>query len=233
MQTSTGSPLFRDEDEIDKDLSTRPVLKPGLWMKIGELLGEQFRMLRSIPPEDPNHFGRINGREYQHCNIMRFGPPSDFNNYGPFNYEEVTERIISSSQVSMAYSYLFTGAQIEPYDKQLYSEVPAVLFDGAKPKDRIPVLSHVDAQHHNIMVKLIRNEEGLVVDVEEAILIDWERMSWMPSWYEAGIVCKNTMCSDDHISWLCRDWFRDMGHSNVGATCFCAMLMRSAALDQV
>jgi hypothetical protein len=153
--------------------------------KIGYMLGEQLRRLRSVPPQDAC-FGHINSRPF--VRIPPVSKPLDPNSkdWGPFNYKDFVTRVMHSSKISYALPY---GQNIEPVSSMLFHDAKFTLLDIARPSDCVPVLGHLDPQNHNIMVKLIHDEGGLPVDVEEVVLIDWEFMAWVPPWFEAGDLC--------------------------------------------
>ncbi|KAF1960370.1 hypothetical protein CC80DRAFT_590631 [Byssothecium circinans] len=188
--------------------------------KIMELVGEQYRKLRSIPPEDPHHFGRINGRAYQRISPFLNPPGPDFQDYGPFNYEKFVERYIFAAKIFAAMGDF--GRDFDPMIRLQFRDARSALLDRAGPSDRHPVLSHVDASTVNMMVKLVRDEQGRPLDVEEVVLIDWEYMGWMPPWFEAGEICQMAMSGTP-------GWFEvleRMGHVNMAVVSFFALCIK-------
>jgi hypothetical protein len=156
--------------------------------KIGDLYGEQLRRLRSIPAEDPELFGRINGKAYPFYNDATRHPaaPDYFSNLGPFNYETLVGRMIHTMKIDEALNSL-TCNDFKPKDRGLLRDARSALIDNVRPSDRLPVLTHM--HRGGVVVKLVRDEQGKAIDVEEVVLVDWSMMSWMPAWYEPGLSC--------------------------------------------
>ncbi|KAJ4295611.1 hypothetical protein N0V90_007624 [Kalmusia sp. IMI 367209] len=170
-------------DSLAEELEDRP----RLIVEIGKKIGEQVRHLRSVEPEDPKHFGRIGGRAYVHMAPFDHAPAPDFS-YGPFkSYEECVKRIIHSGKLNSAMGH--NDSEFTPLDKALFRDAPSAFLDYPGPSDRRPVLSHMDLQLTNVMVKLIRDKKGEAISVEEVVIVDWETLCWMPSWFEAGAIC--------------------------------------------
>ncbi|KAF2002029.1 hypothetical protein P154DRAFT_594915 [Amniculicola lignicola CBS 123094] len=188
--------------------------------KIGHMLGEQYRRLRSVPPEDPNHFGRVNGRPYFGSRVIDIAPVASDYLQGPFTYEQVVSKILDAAKANQALSV--TPDDYTTATKLLYRSAEYTLLKAAGPNDRIPTLSHMDFNHLNIMVKVARNEEGKVVDVEEVILIDWEWLAWMPSWFEAGGVYVETIGLGEPHEGFARRVLEAMGQVNMGIVAFFA-----------
>lgn len=118
--------------------------------KIGERLGEQMKRLRSIPPEDSTHFGRVGGKAYTNQMSPFYYPPApNFHDYGPFNYEGCVKRLIHSAKLDTARSNL--PDDYPPLTKLLFHDATSALLDHAGSSDRLPVLSHLDTQPGNIM----------------------------------------------------------------------------------
>ncbi|KAF2021445.1 hypothetical protein BU24DRAFT_417097 [Aaosphaeria arxii CBS 175.79] len=158
--------------------------------KIGNLLGEQLRKLRSVPPEDPNHFGRINGRAYTRMLSRYGGTEPDLTHNGPFNYEELVKHFIMAGRVRCAVDHYCWG-NYDPEEDILQQRATSVLIDMADAKDRVPVLSRTSPGY--FLVKLIRDETGRPIDVEEVVLTNWACMAWVPSWYEHSQGCFHSM----------------------------------------
>ncbi|KAF2122290.1 hypothetical protein BDV96DRAFT_663314 [Lophiotrema nucula] len=195
--------------------------------KLGELLGEQLRKLRSVPPEDSNHFGRVNGRAFGQIPPFYHPPGPDFDDYGPFNYEEVVKRLIHSAQVDKALG--LTPNDYSPMFRLLHRDAKFVFLDMTGPSDRLPVLSHMNLDPHSIMAKLVRDEEGKAVDVEEVVIVDWKFLCWMPSWYEAGDMCRVSFAPVHFYNGLGHHALDRMGHVNMTLVAFFAMCVEKGA----
>lgn len=106
--------------------------------------------------------------------------------------------------------------QFSPRARGFFEDVKGTLIDGAKPKDRAPVLSHCDLANINVMMTLIRNEKGVVVDIGEVVMIDWETMCWSPPWLEAAHLHEIWYFSHEYQSLLYNEAWRKMGKVNLG-----------------
>jgi hypothetical protein len=210
--------------DVEEELRDNVVLT----RQIGEMLGEQLRRLRSVPPEDPTHFGSVGGKGYkQHLMVFAYPPAPDFGYYGPFkSYEECVKRLIHAAKVGQALSGNRTD--YSPRTKLLLERASSALLDHVEPSDRLPVLSHLDTQYHNIMVKLIRDEQGKAVDVEEVVMIDWETLCWMPSWYEAGDLCYQSHAPVEFYGHVAQSALPLMGHVNMLTVAYFGECVNSA-----
>ncbi|PSN59888.1 hypothetical protein BS50DRAFT_640602 [Corynespora cassiicola Philippines] len=165
-------------DTLDK-VQDRAVLE-----KIGDLLGTTVKKLRSIQPDDPNHFGGLYGQAYRTCNAFRFSKGPDYENYGPFdNYETTVDRLIWASMVTQAMS---SNEGWRDYERVLFRDARRILLDSATEEDRKPVLTFFLFMECNILVQLVRDEEGKIIDVKKISFARWEPLGWMPSWYDVA-----------------------------------------------
>jgi hypothetical protein len=172
--------------------------------KIAELLWDQICKLRSVPAEDPKHFGRIGGRKFPKRFPMLYRPPApSYDDFGPFDYETFIERLQHSSIIN----YALSSGELMPDDKLKYDNAKAAFLDNVRPDERQPMLSHLDLGSRNIIVKGAVYDGNRVVDVEEVIIIDWEFLCWVPNWIEpATMVQKHNQ--HDHPE-PCRGlWYR-------------------------
>ncbi|KAF1951694.1 hypothetical protein CC80DRAFT_508616 [Byssothecium circinans] len=204
-------------------------LSPRICRKVGELLGEQIRRLRSIVPEDPNHFGRVGGRKYQVIPPFFYPPSKDPSDRGPFNYEDVTQRLINCGKTEAALCL----DDWHYFMRLLFKDARKVLLDMAKPEDRLPVLSHMDAGGGNMIIKFVRDKEREIRDVEEVVLIDWEYMSWMPSWYESAEMLKATFYGETTELGIKQEVLSVMGRVNMILISFVAVAMKNAVFRTV
>lgn len=185
-----------------------------------EKIGEQLRRLRAVQPEDPTHFGRIGGRPYPHLIPFYHPPGSSDKPHGPFtSYEECVTRLIHSAKVSQALS--IATDDYYPLQRFTFRDAPSILLDFPKPIDRLPVLSHMDLQDHNMMAKVKRDDAGNIIEVEEVVLIDWATMCWMPSWFEPGDLCYLlTDGNDPHYGRMAQMLLETMGYVNTAIVFF-------------
>lgn len=106
MEFIEGDQLENVAEELKQNLAIRK--------KIGEQLGEQLRRLRSVPPEDANHFGRINTGAYPYyLPPFFYSPGPKFDDYGPFDYEKLVERLINTAKIDSAMSV--GGEDYDPF----------------------------------------------------------------------------------------------------------------------
>lgn len=172
---------------------------PSILRKIGEKMGEQLRRLREVKPEDPNHFGRINGRQYPNLKALWWPPGPDFRNWGPFDYEGLVDRMIHNGRVNHAFVGSVYDATKGEFIGAALRIVRSKLIDDAEPADRVPVLSYINLDDAN--VEVILNENGDIIDIGEVILSDWESLCWMPPWYEVGVLMRKVeMMESGHFT---------------------------------
>ncbi|KAF1948692.1 hypothetical protein CC80DRAFT_599511 [Byssothecium circinans] len=184
--------------------------------KITQLAAEQLRKLRSVPPEDPNHFGRVNGGAFNHLQLI-YNPP-DRRNWGPFDYEGFVSRMVHSSKIF--HSYNGCDEDFSDVAKSMYRHAKQVFLDMAGPSDRVPVLSHLDVHKQNMVVKVTRDEEGTLTGVEEVVIIDWEWMAWVPPWFEAAEMMRLSLAEDEACKGLGISALHNMGKVNMAIVCF-------------
>jgi hypothetical protein len=156
--------------------------------KIEELLRDQIHKLRSVPAEDPKHFGRIGGKKFPKRFPMLHHPPAPtYDDFGPFDYETFVDRLEHSSIINFALS----SGELRLEDKLQFDNARAAFLDNVKPDERQPILSHLDLESRNIIVKgAVYNGANDIVDVEEVVIIDWEFLCWVPNWIEPAAVAK-------------------------------------------
>lgn len=109
-----------------------------------------------------------------------------------------------------------------PLQRMMFSDAKYALLDITRPSDRTPVLSHLDVHPSNVILKTVRDEEGTLVDVEEVILIDWEWMSWVPPWFEAGDLFVGIHRGYEDTRSISRLALQTMGQVNMIITAFWA-----------
>jgi hypothetical protein len=188
--------------------------KTGLLVrKVGRLLGEQLRRLRRVPAENPGLYGRLGGRAFPVMPPLWYPPAPNYDDYGPFDYETLIERLDHTARLSYAMGTL--EDDFDPHIKMLYHSAKSALLDPLGPKDRQPVLTHCDVSNSNTILKVVRDQEGGISDVTELVLIDWEFMCWMPSWYEASYFCGLTDAEDWMDQSIGYETLGYMGHVNM------------------
>jgi hypothetical protein len=163
--------------------------------KMKKLLGDQIFKLRSVPAEDPKHFGRISGRKFPKRFPMLHNPPApSYDDFGPFDYETFIERLQHSSLLNFA---LCSFGDMSPGSKLKYDNARAAFLDNVRPDERQPILSHLDLASRNIIVKGAVYKGKSIVDVEEVVIIDWEFLCWVPNWVEPAAVAQR-LSQHDH-----------------------------------
>ena len=150
--------------------------------KVEELLRDQLHKLRSVPAEDPTHFGRIGGRKFPKRFPMLQHPPAPAkDDFGPFDYKTFVDRFQHSALIN----YKMCSNSLRVEDKILFDNAKAILYDILRPDERQPILSHLDLQPRNIIIKgPVYNDNNRLVDLEEVVIIDWEFLCWTPNWIE-------------------------------------------------
>lgn len=151
-------------------------------MKIYDKIGEQVRLLRSIPPPNPSYYGRINYQGY-HPYDMIIGPTRDL--VGPFNtYKAFLDHLYNNFESNLAGKLTRDGSEIKA-THQLFSSNFFDCFDESS-KSGEPKLSHMDLKLENmIFVPSASNPSNRVEDYDVWI-IDWEYLCWYPAWAEAA-----------------------------------------------
>ncbi|KAF2649908.1 hypothetical protein K491DRAFT_721237 [Lophiostoma macrostomum CBS 122681] len=177
-----GENLYDLRDDLDLPYNRK------ICEQLGAMMAEQLGKLRDTPPENPNHFGNVNGRPYNSFNTSVIFP-EDLDNptYGPFTYEQLVDRMIHSSRIVKAYT-----SQPNSFSIEFGRNARRGLIEITTPDDRLPVLSHMDLDGSNVIIQVKRSEkegeEKKIIAIENVVFIDWELMCWMPGWYEAGRV---------------------------------------------
>ncbi|KAF2661326.1 hypothetical protein K491DRAFT_710908 [Lophiostoma macrostomum CBS 122681] len=179
MELIEGDTVMDLEDELDENT---PMSR-----KLTKMLADQLRRLRDVVPENPSHFGRANGGPCPRQTPVFWHENRDVLDYGPFNYEQIVDRMILTAKVTGSLS---SDTGFGFIDTHLIWNAKTALFEHVKPEDRRPVLSHLDLNFNNAIAKVTRDESGKIVDIEHAVWVDWEMLTWMPSWYEPGVVCQ-------------------------------------------
>jgi hypothetical protein len=97
----------------------------------------------------------------------------------------MVDRMIHNAKVFSATTAGF-GGDFKPLSRELLTNARTALIDSVKPSDRLPVLSHLDTHLGNVMAKVVRDDKGKLIDIEEVLWVDWATMCWAPAWYEPG-----------------------------------------------
>lgn len=110
--------------------------------------------------------------------------------------------------------------EINPNTREFYECAKAALIDGARPRDRVPVLSHCDLADVNFIIKFILNEEGHPVGVEEVTIIDWATMYWSPNWLEPAGFFNRFYDGNKLYKEIYKEAFEKMGNMNLAMALF-------------
>lgn len=78
--------------------------------------------------------------------------------------------------------------QFSDFEKDFFKKVKKVLLDDAEPSDCASTLAHLDLEVSNIRITFEYDNAGKPLKVDEVVIIDWETMSWVPSWYERALM---------------------------------------------
>ncbi|CAI6321932.1 unnamed protein product [Periconia digitata] len=139
-------------------------------------LGEQMRLLRSVPPPNPQYYGRIHSQGFPKDDYVFLGGIQDLTTAwnGPFySHKDFAGQIM---EAGLAWACVqhgeFNG------ELQLLLETYEDVMSRASGQNAI--LYHGDLQLHNIIA--IENKDDK--DDPDICIIDWATMGWMPAYME-------------------------------------------------
>lgn len=164
--------------------------------KVLKKLGEQVRILRSVPPPEPWYYGRINNQSwYVTTNnfLQNYSYKHDWT--GPFrSHKEFATEIYNNGLAhitTMPRLNEQTIAYLEQYEEIMDRQTGSCLT---------PVLTHTDLQMHNIILR----EDPLNLDNPEICIIDWGEMAWLPAYFEEARTNSKTGPEGDMFRlWYC------------------------------
>jgi hypothetical protein len=146
--------------------------------KLCARLGEQFRLLRSIPSE--GYYGRIHRQAFDR-NIGMFRTNGQ-QSCGPYEtYEEFASAVIRSAEVQAMISRVQKGERLYEDQESLLSEYKLALETSTDWK---PVFTHVDPDLKNIIFRRISGPHETLD--WEVTLIDWDGAGWFPAWVQGA-----------------------------------------------
>lgn len=153
-------------------------LSPKARVNILRKLGDQLRLLRAVPPPNPHYYGRVYRQSFPKHDSIYMGREDleDEQWYGPFDsHDDLTARIFGAglSNACQGYEDDFRAAL------KLYLEYYHYVM--ARAVGQQPVLTHTDLQVHNVIIKATEDP-----DDPEIYVVDWERLAWMPAYFEAA-----------------------------------------------
>lgn len=143
-------------------------------------LGEQYRLLRSIPSE--GYYGRIHHQAFDR-NMGMFRTNGKQSS-GPYEtYEEFTLAVIRSAEVfaMIGRCHLEERRRLDEDQELLLSEYKLALETST---DRKPVFTHVDPGLKNIIFHRISGPHD--PPDWEVTLIDWAGAGWFPAWVQGA-----------------------------------------------
>lgn len=141
-------------------------------------LGDQLRLLRAVPPPNPHYYGRVYRQSFQKDDSMYMQRKDleDEQFYGPFDsHDDFTARIFDAGLSNACQN----GRDDFNTDLKLYLEYYHDVM--ARAVGQQPVLTHTDLQVHNVIIKATEDP-----DDPEIYIVDWERLAWMPAYFEAA-----------------------------------------------
>lgn len=195
--------------------------------KCRQLLAEQVRRLRAVPPPDPNLFSRIGGRPLPRMFKGFWCPPApSYDDYGPYDYESLVDRLVHTATVLACLN------SIKDADRLLLQYLRIAMLDNVGLHERQPVLSHLDLGFNNITVKgLVLNDDDNIVDIDEVVIIDWEYLCWVPAWLELSQICAPSIGIawqvGDPWAWYTGELITALGGTTLPTALFLAFCMRS------
>ncbi|KAH8719388.1 kinase-like domain-containing protein [Phaeosphaeriaceae sp. PMI808] len=165
-------------------------------MKILGKLGEQLKLLRSIPPPQPNYYGRVNNQPFN-CQNM-FIDTQQYKPHGPFyTYESFLQQVWEQWEVTFLErlcDYGYDGPVLEFNDIMhvIAANFPVVFDKNAKSGE--PKLTHGDLHIGNFMLvppaSHVPDPSNPLKGIEDfdLIIIDWDRLAWLPAWCDCAIL---------------------------------------------
>jgi thiamine kinase-like enzyme len=94
-------------------------------------------------------------------------------------------------------NFALSSSELRLEDKLKFDNSRAAFLDNVRPDERQPILSHLDLESRNIIVKgSVYDEANRVVDVEEVVIIDWEFLCWVPNWIEPAAIAMKYFGND-------------------------------------
>ncbi|KAF2794921.1 hypothetical protein K505DRAFT_360642 [Melanomma pulvis-pyrius CBS 109.77] len=149
---------------------------PDVKQRICESLAEQLKRLREVQL-GIDFYGRVNRTGWDYHLNMFTCPGKDL--CGPYeSYEDLVNAMVDSARFHAA-----TGLYSEEFDsgtKLILANLKPSL-QAATEEDRLPTLTHLNLQFHNIIVQ----QKGEDYDV---IIMNWRHLGWLPAWVEAVTV---------------------------------------------
>ncbi|KAF2653517.1 hypothetical protein K491DRAFT_515092 [Lophiostoma macrostomum CBS 122681] len=161
-------------------------ITPEAKTKIYDKLGEQLRLLRSIPPPHPSFYGRVNNQGYH-----PFGMVVGHGKHvaGPFHtYRAFLEYAITTLEYRLVdrcvNKPIGCSGKIDPIVQLLASNFFQNLEDTSGSGE--PKFSHMDIKLDNIMLVPSASNPSDRIEDHDLWLIDWEYSCWLPAWAEAA-----------------------------------------------
>jgi len=146
-------------------------------------IGEQFRLLRSIPSE--GYYGRIYHQAFDR--MFQMFRTNCNHPCGPYDtYEEFAAAVIRSGETCALVSILSEKERLPEDVELLLSEYKLALETSTA---REPFFTHVDPGPKNTVVRRIPGTQDHAPDWE-VTLIDWAGAGWFPAWVQ-GACFKN------------------------------------------
>ncbi|KAF2014604.1 hypothetical protein BU24DRAFT_493175 [Aaosphaeria arxii CBS 175.79] len=154
--------------------------------KLCHKIGEQLRLLRSVPPPHPSYYGRIHNQPFR--------PLTVFSGYtgavGPFQtYEDFLRQVMDGLEIHALHRHI-TNPEFRYFP--LLDLLRSVFNDSLNScsKARESKLSHMDLNITNVMLKRPTSDSSISKDVEDwdVQMIDFEWLAWLPAWAETAVV---------------------------------------------
>lgn len=152
-------------------------------------LGEQFRLLRSIPSE--GYYGRVHHQAFSR--LIAMFRTNGKQSCGPYDtYEEYVAAVISSAEVNCIIGGVNKGERLFEDQELMLSEYKLGLETCTVRK---PVFTHVDPDPKNIIFRRIPETQDQAADFE-VTLIDWDGAGWLPAWVQGACFQANISMHD-------------------------------------
>ncbi|KAJ4286743.1 hypothetical protein N0V90_012995 [Kalmusia sp. IMI 367209] len=141
-------------------------------------IGEQLRLLRSVPPPEPAYYGRIHNQPWDTVNItaIRHSGPKG-KQRGPYDTHKA---FVSALIETLVYESVARNVDDFYEPEKLYLECFEEIM--ARSCGKNPVLTHMNLELHNVMV--LDNVED--ENDPQIFIIDWKTMGWMPAYMQTS-----------------------------------------------
>lgn len=173
--------------------------------KIYRKIGEQIKLLRSIPAPNPSYYGRVHHQGY--ASNQQILMCDRFKSLvGPFDTYRAFLDHMKLVFESRALKRLLRHRRLElDTAMKLFLAEYDDMFDASSARAADPKLSHMDLKLENIILtpppSLPSSPAPPNVEDWDVVIIDWEGLSWLPAWAEMASIGLKGPCIKDEPLW--------------------------------